>query len=155
MRKDRRAEEVADEEITAAAVADAVEVRRDLRDELIAVGCVVGRGELPQVCVVCREARRGRAVGDDARVVRAVDEEALKAVGRACVDVCQQVLRVLGERTRQAAQELVDRAVAAHLTRQPALEADPLPVNVLVALKLGSVALDAGGRAYLYDLFSH
>ena len=126
-----------------------------MRDELIAARRVVGCGELPHVCVVCREARRGRAVGDDARVERAVDEEALKAVGRACVDVCLQVLRVLGERTRQSAQELVDRAVAADLTRQATLEADPLPVDILVALKLRPVALNAGRGAYLDNLFGH
>ena len=71
------------------------------------------------------------------------------------MDVCQQILRILVQRTRQAAQELVDRAVAADLTRQPTLEADPLPVDVLVALELGAVALDAGQRLYLYDLFRH
>ena len=71
------------------------------------------------------------------------------------MDVCQQILRVLGERARQAAQELVDRAVAANLTRQAALEAHPLSIDILVALELRAVPLDAGKRLYLYNLFGH
>ena len=56
LRQNRRAKEVADEERAAVAVAYAVQVRRDLRDDLVAVRRVVRRGELPHVCVVYREA---------------------------------------------------------------------------------------------------
>jgi NADH/NAD ratio-sensing transcriptional regulator Rex len=151
----RGAEKVAGEDLATLAVANAVEVRRDLRDDLAAGRRVVGDCELPEIGVAGREARRGRAVGDDARIVRAVDVEALDAVGRARVDVGLKILRVLDERAGQTAQELVDRPIAAHLTRQAALEAHPLAVDVLVALKAGAVALDAGERLYLDDLFSH
>jgi hypothetical protein len=71
------------------------------------------------------------------------------------VDVRQQILCIFGERARQAAKELVYRTVAAHLTRQPALKADPLPVNVLVALEFSAVTLDAGERLDLDNVFGH
>jgi hypothetical protein len=49
--------------------------------------------------------------------------------------------------TSNTIQAILKRTIPAYLSGQSTLKADPLSVNVKVALKLGTVSLDTGFRA--------